>query len=103
MKRALLSVGFVALFGIVGMAWADGNVQAGKARAGSCGGCHGTEGQGIPPSPALAGMKKDRFVQAMKDYQSGKRENAMMKSLAKPLGKDDIEDLAAYYASLKAK
>lgn len=103
MKRALLAMGLVALLGIFGTARADGNIQAGKARAGSCSGCHGANGEGIAPSPALAGMKKKPFVQAMKDYQSGKRDNAIMKPLAKPLNEDDIEDLAAYFGSLKAK
>ena len=103
MARNLLSVALVALLGIVDAAWADGNVQSGKARAGSCSGCHGANGEGIPPSPALAGMKKDRFIQAMRDYQSGKRVNSIMAPLAQQLGKDDIEDLAAYFGSLRAK
>jgi len=37
----------------------------------------------------------------MKDYKSGKRENAVMKAFASPLNDQDIANLAAYYASLK--
>jgi cytochrome c553 len=42
-------------------------------------------------------------VQALKDYKSGKRSNAIMKGLASPLSEQDMENLAAYYASLKGK
>ncbi len=103
MKRMRLSVGILAVLGIVGTAWADGNAQAGKARSGSCTGCHGAAGEGIAPSPALAGMKTDRFKQAMKEYKSGKRDNSIMKTFATQLNEGDVEDLAAYYASLKGK
>ncbi len=48
-------------------------------------------------------MKEDKFEQAMKDFKSGKRSNAMMKSFASPLSSDDVANLAAYYASLKGK
>jgi cytochrome c553 len=37
----------------------------------------------------------------MKDYKSGKRANPVMKAFATPLSDQDIENLAAYYASLK--
>ena len=103
LKRALLSTGIVVLLGIAGTAWADGNVQAGKAKAGSCAGCHGANGEGVASNPALAAMKKDRFVQAMKGYKSGKRDSAVMKPIASGLSDKEMEDLAAYYASLKGK
>ena len=103
MKRALVAAGILALLGNMGAAWAAGNVEAGKAKAGSCAMCHGANGEGKAPTPAIAGMPTSKFVQAMKDYKSGKRDNAMMKNIAKPMGDDDFENLAAYYASLKGK
>jgi cytochrome c553 len=57
MKRVLLSVLSCALFAVVGTAWAEGNVQVGKAKAGSCAACHGAAGEGNGATPALAGMK----------------------------------------------
>jgi cytochrome c553 len=42
-------------------------------------------------------------VQALKDYKSGKRTNAVMKTFATPLSEQDMANLAAYYASLKGK
>ena len=102
LKRTLLSTAIVALLGTAGVAWAGGNIQAGKAKAGSCAMCHGANGEG-GSGAVLAGMKEDKFEQAMKDFKSGKRPNAMMKSFASQLSSDDVANLAAYYASLKGK
>ena len=103
MKRTLLIAGVVALFGVVGTAQAGGDASAGKAKAGTCAGCHGANGQGVGPNPALAGKKEDQLLQALKDYKSGKRANAMMKPFATQLSDQDAANVAAYYASLKAK
>jgi cytochrome c553 len=49
----------------------------------------------------LAGEDPAQFVQAMNDYKSGKRDNAMMKNLATQLSATDTANLAAYYTALK--
>src|SRR5512134_647462 len=103
MKRTLLTAGLLALLSIFGIALAGGDPAAGKAKAASCGGCHGANGEGVKPNPALAGLPEAKFVQAMKDYKSGKRANPVMKSFAGPLSDQDLANLAAYYASLKKK
>ena len=100
MKR-MLTVVIVVTFGALATAQAAGNVEAGKAKAAACVGCHGANGQGVPPNPALKGKTEDEFVEAMKDYKSGKRNNAVMKAFAAPLNDQDIANLAAYYASMK--
>jgi cytochrome c553 len=103
MKRMFLTVGIIALFGAVGIAQAAGDAQAGKAKVTACAGCHGANGEGKSPNPALAGKSEDELAQALKDYKSGKRANAIMKTFAAPLSDQDIANIAAYYASLKAK
>ena len=103
MKRTVLTAGTIALLSILGVAQAGGDPAAGKAKAASCAGCHGANGEGVKPNPALAGLPESKFVQAMKDYKSGKRPNPVMKSFAGPLSDQDIANLAAYYASLKKK
>ena len=103
MKRILTAVTavIVASLGAAATAEAAGNVEAGKAKAAACAGCHGANGQGVPPNPALKGKTENELVEAMKDYKSGKRNNAVMKAFAAPLNDQDIANLAAYYASLK--
>ena len=100
-RVTLATMAAIASLCAIGPVHAAGDVQAGKAKAAACAGCHGANGQGVAPNPALAGKKEDQLVQAMKDYKSGKRDNAVMKGMASTLSEQDIENVAAYYASLK--
>jgi cytochrome c553 len=101
MRPLLLTVLALGLFGVVAPARAAGDPAAGKAKASSCGMCHGPTGEGTSMAPKLAGLNQATFVQAMNDYKSGKKDNAMMKSQAASLSDADIANLAAYYATLK--
>jgi cytochrome c553 len=101
MKRTLLTLGIVALSLHAGAVLAAGDAQAGKAKAASCAGCHGANGEGKDPYPKLAGKSEDEIVKALKEYKAGTRTNAVMKALVKPLSDQDMANLGAYYASLK--
>ncbi|MBI4290360.1 MAG: c-type cytochrome [Betaproteobacteria bacterium] len=100
MTRVLLAA---ALFALSAAAAAGGNAQAGKAKAGACVGCHGANGQGAGPIPALAGKSEEELLRALKDYKSGKRTNATMKNAVGQVKDADMPNLAAYFASLKKK
>jgi len=97
---AILILGSVSIFSSRS-ANAAGDVQAGKAKAVACAGCHGANGQGAAPNPRLAGLKEDKLIKDLKDYKSGKRDNAVMKAITNSLSDQDIANLAAYFASLK--
>jgi len=103
MKRMKCAAVLVAVLGLAaGTGWAAGDAAAGKAKAGSCGGCHGASGEGKGATgPAIAGMAEDKFVAALKDYKSGKKANAPMKGITASMSDADMANLAAYYASLK--
>jgi cytochrome c553 len=103
MRRTLLVVGVVAALGVAGTAQAGGDAQAGKAKAKACATCHGANGEGKAPNPALAGKPEDQLIQALSDYKSGKRANPIMKTFASQLNDQDAANVAAYYASLKGK
>lgn len=103
MKRMLVTAAVLALFGTFGAAHAAGDVAAGKAKAAACAGCHGANGEGKGTYPALAGKSEAQIVQALQEYKSGKRNNAIMKTFAGPLSDQDTANVAAYYASLKGK
>jgi cytochrome c553 len=100
-RKLLTAIIVVASLGIVGAAQAAGNAAAGKTKAASCVACHGADGKGVAPNPGLIGKTEAQLVQAFQDYKSGKRANALMKGITGPLSEQDIEDLSAYYASLK--
>jgi cytochrome c553 len=102
MIRLLAIVVALALAGTV---QAAGNAAAGKSKAAQvCAACHGPEGNkpAAPENPVLAGQHQDYLVKALKDYKSGKRNNAVMKGFAATLSSQDIEDLAAWFASQKS-
>lgn len=82
-------------------AWAAGNPEAGKAKAGTCQACHGGNGiSAIPNIPSLAGQT-DQFLQwQLVFFRSGRRENPIMGPLSKTLSDEDVRDLGAYFASL---
>ena len=99
MSRLIFALAALAL---VGTAQAAGDVEAGKQKASQvCAACHGPEGDkpAAPENPILAGQHYDYLVKALQDYKSGKRNNAIMKGFAGTLSTQDIEDLAAWFAS----
>lgn len=79
---------------------ADGNPAFGKEKAKVCEACHGATGKSIDPSyPNLAGQYEDYMVQALNDYRTGDRTNPIMAGMVSTLSDQDVEDLAAWYAS----
>jgi cytochrome c553 len=78
------------------------NASAGKDKAGMCATCHGPTGLSqLPNAPHLAGQPAIYLVEQMKNYRSGKRTNEVMAVIAKPLTDQEIDDLAAWYASIE--
>ena len=84
---------------------AGGQAESGKAKAAQvCAACHGPDGNkpSAPDQPILAGQHYDYLVKALIDYKAGHRANPIMKAFAAQLSKQDIEDLAAWFASQKS-
>ncbi len=102
MKNRVLMLSVAALaIGMAGTAWADGDAAAGEALAKKCAACHGADGKGKKDNPNIVGLSTADFIKDMHDFASGKRESKAMGATSKKLSEDDIENLAAYYASLK--
>jgi cytochrome c553 len=78
-----------------------GDPDAGKAKAGICGACHGANG--ISPNdiwPNLAGQKEGYIIKQVKAFQAGVRIDPTMAPMVAPLSQQDIEDIAAYYSKM---
>jgi len=78
-----------------------GSVAAGEKRAASCAGCHGAKG--ISPNdtwPSLAGQHAAYLARILGAYKSGAQKDAAMTPIAQALSNADVQNLAAYYASL---
>jgi cytochrome c553 len=83
-------------------AQAKGDADKGKQKAAQvCAACHSADGTkpSAPDQPILAGQYYDYIVQALADYKSGRRNNAIMKGFASGLSKRDMEDVAAWFSS----
>lgn len=80
---------------------AKGDAEAGQKLAESCVSCHSEKPDVAGNIPRLAGQYGNYLVRAMKDYQSGKRKNAIMQSMVQGLSNDDLENISAYFASQK--
>lgn len=78
------------------------DVNAGKTKSAVCAVCHGVQGLStLPNAPNLAGQPQIYLAEQLKNYRSGKRAHEVMSVIAKPLSDAEIEDLSAWYASLK--
>ena len=82
------------------LAAAGGDVKSGQTKAEVCASCHGADGNSTAPEfPKLAGQHADYIVRTLTDYQTGKRNNAIMQGFVANLSQQDMRDLAAYFAS----
>ncbi|EKP0278206.1 c-type cytochrome [Aeromonas bestiarum] len=78
------------------------DIEAGKAKAAVCSACHGVEGKALIPNyPHLAGQNAAYLVKQLKAFKEGSRKEPLMLPFMAPLTEADMENLAAYYASLK--
>jgi cytochrome c553 len=105
MKIVVRAVALIlATFYLCPAAYAEGDVVAGEEIGYSCLGCHGIEGyRNAYPSfrvPKLGGQKATYLVIALKGYRSGERAHPTMQAQATSLTDQQIEDVAAYLASL---
>lgn len=79
------------------------DAAAGKEKASNvCASCHGVNGISSSDAfPNLAGQKAAYLESALKAYRSGTRKAPMMNNMAANLFDKDIENIAAYFSSLK--
>jgi len=100
MKQLLIVIVLGLLIPPGGVALA-GDAAAGKAKSGTCAGCHGAAGISKNPMwPNLAGQQQGYLVKQLKAFRDGSRSDSMMTPMAKPLTDEDIANLAAWYNSL---
>ena len=79
---------------------AQGDAAAGEAKSALCAACHGSDGNSpLTMNPKLAGQNAKYLVKQLQDYKSGARVNPVMSGLVAMLSDEDMEDIAAWYAS----
>ena len=81
---------------------AAGDPLAGKKKARACAVCHGPYGKSArPDAPNLSGQVEPYLAQQLRAYRDGKRRHEVMSIVAANLTDADIDDLAAWYASIE--
>lgn len=85
-------------------AYAAGDAEAGKQKAVVCSACHGIDGNSINPLwPKLAGQHAAYLAKQIRAFRDGVRVDPTMAPMVSILKEEDIDDIAAYYASQKPK
>ena len=84
--------------------FAAGDPARGEELRGECSDCHGEDGLGDEEYPRLAGKDENYLLEQMRLIKKGERSEKaeMMLWFFEDLEDQDLEDLAAYYASLEA-
>ena len=100
--RATLAAALALLAGVTCAPAQD--AAAGKAKAAACAMCHGPVGVAVAPdTPNLAGQPASYITEQLKAYRGGSRKHEVMSLMARPLTDADIDNLAAWFSSIKVE
>ena len=93
----------ILLFTVAHPAMAVGDPVAGKEKSALCQGCHGEDGMSAAPNfPRLAGQYAGYSKKQIVDFQKEYRKDDTMSGMAATVTeKQDLEDIAAYFAKQK--
>jgi len=79
----------------------EGNDAPPRLARENCARCHGPKGLGrLGAHPRLAGQREAYLLNALKAYASDKRYSGIMQPIAAALTREEMRDLASYYANL---
>ncbi|MBV1914543.1 MAG: cytochrome c4 [Pseudomonadales bacterium] len=99
-----LTLGIVLLLGFSSTVAAEADIAAGQAKSAICGACHGADGNSmIGLFPKLAGQNVRYLVKQMEDIKSGDRAIPEMTGQLDAYTDQDMENVAAYFASQTIK
>ncbi|MGZ5270191.1 MAG: c-type cytochrome [Ramlibacter sp.] len=69
------------------------------AKAQACAACHGIDGNStMPLTPVLAGQTARYLYLQLRDFQEGRRSNELMSPMAAGLTRDEMRELADWFA-----
>ena len=80
------------------------DIEAGRVKSQACAACHGADGNStVGMFPSLAGQTWRYIYIQLKDFKEGRRDNPVMSPMAMPLSRQDMIDIANYYAAQPLK
>jgi cytochrome c553 len=100
--RKLALAALIAAIGVLPARAQD--VEAGRKKAETCVACHGPGGNSVVPRfPILAAQTARYLYLQLKDFREGRRSEPTMQPFIEKLSRDDMLDLAAYFAAQKPR
>ena len=80
------------------------DMEAGRAKSQTCAACHGADGNSASGMfPNLAGQTWRYLYVQLKDYKEGRRSNPLMSPMAATLSREDMINVANFYAAQPLK
>ncbi|NNE06889.1 MAG: cytochrome c4 [Xanthomonadales bacterium] len=102
MKLLIKSALLLGLFAAT-PALSDGDIASGAEKASMCAACHGIDGNSaVSVWPKLAGQHEAYLARHLRLIKSNARPVAQMTGISAMLSEQDMDNLAAYYASQEA-
>ena len=97
------TIGSLVLALMVGNVQAKGNIENGADLTSDCIECHGMDGKGNFETPPIAGLKANYILKRLRGFNSGKVKSVdgIMHTYTEDLSDQELQDLAAYWASRK--
>jgi cytochrome c553 len=93
-----------ALLVVLPLPAAAQDIEAGRVKSQACAACHGADGNSVAGTfPNLAGQTWRYIYIQLKDFKEGRRTNPAMSPMAETLSKQDMIDIANYFAAQTAK
>lgn len=82
---------------------ADAKTVRLRSLAATCAHCHGTDGRAVEGQAfiRLAGLNKDYMLTQLLAFRTGQRPATIMHQITKGYSQEQLEEIAAYFASLK--
>lgn len=103
MMRKILIAGAIVCGLSSHSVWAAGDAAAGATKAAACFACHGQDGNSAAATfPKLAGQSARYISKQVRDIKTGVRSVPAMAGLTNNLSDQDIDDIAAFFASKTA-
>jgi cytochrome c553 len=101
--RKPMMIAMIALLSTAGGVQAAGNAERGQDLIYDCIECHGTDGKGDFETPDITGLKEAYLLKQLRDFYSRKRDSMddMMHLYTEDRTDQDLQDLAAYWATVK--
>jgi len=101
--KMVMMVAAAVLTLLAGNVQARGNVDKGADLSNDCIDCHGMDGKGDFETPPIVGLDEAYILRQLKGFCSGTKKSldGMMHTYTEDRSEQDLQDLAAYWATRK--